>query len=46
MEALYKVKEECSRSLLPPTSVLLNKNKSGKIHEDIDDWDIVQTFSL
>ena len=44
--ALQSQKEECSRSLLPPTSVLLNKISLVKIHEDIDEWDIVQTFSL
>ena len=44
--ALQSQKEECSKSLLPPTSVLLNKISLVKIHEDIDEWEIVQTFSL
>ena len=44
--ALQSQKEACSESLLPPSSVLINKISLVKIHEDIDEWDIVQTFSL
>jgi len=44
--ALKSQKEACSKSLLPPTSVMIDKISLVKIHEDIDEWDIVQTFSL
>ncbi len=44
--ALQSQKEACSKILLPPTSVIIDKISLVKIHEDIDEWDIVQTFSL
>ena len=44
--ALKSQREACSKSLLPPTSVMIDKISLVKIHEDIDEWDIVQTFSL
>ena len=44
--ALQSQKEACSKILLPPTSVMIDKISLVKIHEDIDEWDIVQTFSL
>ena len=44
--ALKSQKEACSKILLPPTSVMIDKISLVKIHEDIDEWDIVQTFSL
>ncbi len=44
--ALQSQKEACSKILLPPTSVMIDKISLVKIHEDIDEWDIVHTFSL